>query len=56
MEEAIDALASGKKPEAVADFFNGRFPFRMREVEFLISQHYTYEIDWASNIIHWIHP
>ena len=49
---AMDSIASDNK-EKVIEIFDG-FPFRMKEVEFLLNQKYIYEIDVLANIVHWI--
>jgi hypothetical protein len=51
---AIDAIAVGNSSEVV-DIY-GRFPFRMREIEFLVSQGYVHTIDETTQIIHWFKP
>ena len=53
---AISAIASGKSRDEVAEYFGGKFPFRMREVEVLISHGYIFEVDGAASMIHWIKP
>ena len=53
---AIDAIANGKSREEVADALDGKFPFRMREVEFLITHGYSYTVDSVTQTIHWIKP
>jgi hypothetical protein len=54
--KAISAIASGKNRDEVAEYFGGKFPFRMREVEVLISHGYKFEVDGAASMIHWIKP
>ncbi len=52
---AVEAIVAGQSHDEVAEIL-GKFPFRMREVEFLVKQGYTYEIDIAAQVIHWIKP
>lgn len=54
---AIDAIVNGKSEADVISILDAKnFPFRMREVKFLLSKGYTYEIDEVKNMIHWVKP
>ena len=52
---AVQALATGQSREEVVEVL-GKFPFRMREVEFLVKQGYKYEVDTVTQVIHFIKP
>ena len=55
--DAIGAIQSGMTSGEVAEvFFEGKFPFRMKEVEVLVSHGYTFTVDAVNNIVHWSKP
>jgi hypothetical protein len=47
---------SGSSRDDVAKAFDGKFPFRMKEVEVLVKNGYTFEIDEVNQVIHWLKP
>ena len=52
---AIKLIESGVARQTVASrIFDGKFPFRMREVDFLVANGYKATVEEATNIIHWI--
>ena len=55
--DAIGAIQSGMTSGEVAEmFFEGQFPFRMKEVEVLVANGYTFAVDATNNIVHWSKP
>jgi hypothetical protein len=51
--KAIDDILSGSSRDDVAKAFDGKFPFRMREVEVLVKNGYMFEVDEVNQVIHW---
>jgi hypothetical protein len=55
--DAIKWIQSGMERKVVAsEFFDGKFPFRMREADFLVARGYRFSVDEANDIIHWTKP
>jgi hypothetical protein len=54
--EAIEALVEGASQEVIEKIYDGKFPFRMREVQYLVKNGYEHVLDEATGMVYWVSP